>query len=200
MISALGEKGKVDQNKSNWESWDKGNWGGHEVMTSCGHELGAPLPQSKAIGDSVSVDWNSKRRIAGQLRGETGPCPDHIFLILEVRRPPQPHNSTESFLGDQTVSDVKGCYTHTHFWLNSSWLGDGCAYMGESWDIPNRDCEPGKSRWLAKGNLEEMPHKSNSNCHEIATRWFCPRVHPCVYPHCTLFSPNKHLLHYFPSL
>ena len=30
-------------------------------------------------------------RIAGQLRQEAGPCPDHIYLILEVRRPPQPH-------------------------------------------------------------------------------------------------------------
>ena len=29
-----------------------------------------------------------KRRVAGQLREEAGPCPDHIFCILEVRRPP----------------------------------------------------------------------------------------------------------------
>ena len=26
--------------------------------------------------------------IAGQLREEAGPGPDHIFLILDVRRPP----------------------------------------------------------------------------------------------------------------
>ena len=48
-------------------------------------------PQGKVIGDSLSKDQNSKIRIAGQIREETGPCPDHIFLILEVRRPPQPY-------------------------------------------------------------------------------------------------------------
>ena len=34
--------------------------------------------------------------------------------------------------------------------------------MEGSWDIPNMDCDPGKSNWLAKGNQEEMLHKSNS--------------------------------------
>ena len=34
--------------------------------------------------------------------------------------------------------------------------------LGGSWDRPD-DCEPGKSEWLAKGNPEEIPHKSNSN-------------------------------------
>ena len=42
--------------------------------------------------------------------------------------------------------------------------------MEGSWDIPNIDCEPGKSEWLAKGNPEEIPHKSNSNCHEDSTQ------------------------------
>ena len=37
--------------------------------------------------------------------------------------------------------------------------------MGEFWDItPNMDFEPGKSKWLAKGKLKELTHKSNSNC------------------------------------
>ena len=30
-------------------------------------------------------------RRAGQLREEAVPCPDHVFLIPEVRRSPQPH-------------------------------------------------------------------------------------------------------------
>lgn len=39
--------------------------------------------------------------------------------------------------------------------------------MGEFWDItPNMDFEPGKSKWLAKGKLKELTHKSNSNCRE----------------------------------
>ena len=47
-----------------------------------------PHTQHKAIGDSFPVDQNSKVRIAGQLRLEAGPCPDHIFLVLEVMRYP----------------------------------------------------------------------------------------------------------------
>ena len=54
--------------------------------------------------------------------------------------------------------------------------------MGESWDIPNVDWEPGKSKWLAKGNPEEMPHKSNWNCHEGTTQGLPLWVCPCVYP------------------
>ena len=51
----------------------------------------AGYPQGKVIGDSFPKDQNSKIRTAGRIREETGPCPDHIFLILEVRKPPQPY-------------------------------------------------------------------------------------------------------------
>ena len=47
--------------------------------------------QGKVVGDSFPTNWNSKIRVEGQLRKESGPCPDHIFLILKVRRSPQPH-------------------------------------------------------------------------------------------------------------
>ena len=53
--------------------------------------LPPPPLQGKAIGDSFSTDQNSKTRIAGHLREKAGPSPDHIFLILKVRRPPWPH-------------------------------------------------------------------------------------------------------------
>ena len=60
-----------------------------------GRFLPPPLPhcpsQGKAIGDWFPVDWNSKVRKAGQLREETGPLPNHVFLTLEVKRPPRPH-------------------------------------------------------------------------------------------------------------
>jgi len=36
------------------------------------------------------------------------------------------------------------------------------------------DSDPGKAERLAKGNPEEMPHKSDSNYHEGMT----PLVHP----------------------
>ena len=46
-----------------------------------------------------------------------------------------------------------------------------CTHMGEFWDsIPNTDFEPSKSKWLALGKLEELTHKSNSNCHECVTQ------------------------------
>ena len=48
-----------------------------------------PTPlQGKATGGSFPVDRNSKMRTARQLREEAGSCPDHIFLIFQVRRPP----------------------------------------------------------------------------------------------------------------
>ena len=45
-------------------------------------------PQGKAIGDSFSIDRNSKTRITGQLREEAEPCTDHVFLIPKARDPP----------------------------------------------------------------------------------------------------------------
>ena len=42
--------------------------------------------------------------------------------------------------------------------------------MGGSWDTQNVDYKPGKSKWLTKGNPEEMTHKSDSNCHEGVTQ------------------------------
>ena len=49
--------------------------------------------------------------------------------------------------------------------------------------------EPGKATWLAKGNSEEMPHVSDSNCQKGATLWVCP----CVYLQILYsFPPNKY--------
>ena len=55
--------------------------------------------------------------------------------------------------------------------------------MGRSSDMPNMDSEPGKSKWLPKGNLEEISHKNNSNYHEGLTQRLFLWVHPCVYLH-----------------
>ena len=62
--------------------------------------------------------------------------------------------------------------------------------MGESREISNMGCESGKSKQLAKGNREEMPHESNSNCHEGGTQWLW--VCLCVYPYVLYFCPLKH--------
>ena len=59
-------------------------------------------PQVKAIGDSFSIDQNSKTRIAGQLRRR---------FVPEVRRPPQPHMSRKGSWRPKG-SHVKRCSTH----------------------------------------------------------------------------------------
>lgn len=41
-----------------------------------------PLPGPPGV-KQFPVDGNFKTRIAGQLREEAGPCPDHILLIPE---------------------------------------------------------------------------------------------------------------------
>ena len=48
-------------------------------------------PQGKAIEDSFPIDQISKTRIVGRLREKAGPCPDHISLTPDVRRPPRSH-------------------------------------------------------------------------------------------------------------
>ena len=69
--------------------------------------------------------------------------------------------------------------------------------MGDFWDItPNMDFEPGKSKWLAKGKLKELTHKSNSNCREGVIQSLSlsllayPResIHSLHFP----FPPNKY--------
>ena len=136
----------------------------------CGSEAGdRRAPQGKAVGDSFSVDQNSKIRIAGQLREEAGPCLDYMFLFSESGDCPD-HTCTEKAPWRPKRSHVKRCSTQMPFWLDPSWLWEAWTRMGGSRDIPNMGCEPDKSKWLAKGKLEEMPHKSNSNCHEGMTQ------------------------------
>ena len=59
--------------------------------------------------------------------------------------------------------------------------------MGGSWVIPSMDCEPGKSKSLAKGNGEEISHKSSSNCHEGATQQLSPSLRVSIHTYCTFF-------------
>ena len=79
-------------------------------------DLTPPIPpaprQGKTIEHSFLVDQNSKMRTAGQLKEKAGPCPDHMLLIPEVRRPPN-HTCADRFLAGQRGSGVKVCSTHT---------------------------------------------------------------------------------------
>ena len=56
--------------------------------------------------------------------------------------------------------------------------------MGGSRDKPNTDSEPGKSKRLAKGNLEEMPHKSDLDDHKGET--LSQPSHVSNHTYCTL--------------
>ena len=93
--------------------------------------------------------------------------------------------------------------TKSWTWLSnfhfSSWLRDACICMGGCWDTPDMNCEPGRSKWLDKGNSEEMPHESDSNCHECVTLslW----VHLFASPHVlySVFPPDNTLLALLPS-
>ena len=69
--------------------------------------------------------------------------------------------------------------------------------MGGSWDTSNLDCEPDKSKWLAKWNPEEMPHKSNSNHYEDATQWLSLSPLMCLST-CTILSLNTLLVSVLP--
>jgi len=52
----------------------------------------------------------------------------------------------------------------------------------QPWDKPKMDSEPGKARWLARGNLEEMPHECSalSGC-------VTPSSPACAYSHVLFF-------------
>ena len=76
----------------------------------------------------------------------------------------------------------------------ASALESTLAKSGESWGIPNTDWEPGKIRWLARGNPEEMPHIKYTEAQLSLT----PSM--CAYSHVLFLLPNKHLFHHFPSL
>ena len=79
--------------------------------------------------------------------------------------------------------------THRPLQLNPSCLRNAYTHVGESWEIPNMDSEPDKSKWLAKGNPEEMPHISDLNCHRLCH--LSPPV--CVSTYAILlFPPDKH--------
>ena len=96
-----------------------------------------------------------------------------IFLILEIE---------ETFLTIKCIGGQKKGGVKLHIDLFTC-LRDRHAHTGVPPDKPYTDSEPGKARWLAKGNPEEMPRISKSNYHESMTLW----AHPCVYPHVLFF-------------
>ena len=101
---------------------------------------------SRDKGEETTDFSVSKSRTPSQLEGS-----------LEVKSGVLPRLFTVLFAGFHL-----GWKMHTH--------------VGGSWDKPNTDSEPGKSRWLAKGNPEEMTHKGDLNYHEGETLSECTCV------------------------
>ena len=66
--------------------------------------------------------------------------------------------------------------------------------MEGSWDIPNMDWGPGKSKWFIKGKPEETPHISDSNCHEGTTQGLSLSLRMCLSTHTILFFSINTLL------
>ena len=64
--------------------------------------------------------------------------------------------------------------------------------MGGSWDIPNTDSEPGKSKCVAKGNQKKCPIKVIQTTTRVRLSL---SESTCVSTHTyhTLFPPSKHL-------
>lgn len=77
--------------------------------------------------------------------------------------------------------------THRPRWWNSSWLRHAYTHMGGSWAVSDMDSEPGKSKWFAKENLEEMSYISDLNCHMGAALSLSLWAHSCIYPHVLIF-------------
>ena len=105
--------------------------------------------QGKVIGDSFPTNWNFNMRVEGQLSKESGPCPDHIFLILKVRRSPQPHICRKTPWKPKK-SYVKRCSLPICL-SGKSISAERCVHThGRILRKTNIDSEPGKARWLAK--------------------------------------------------
>ena len=147
-----------------------------------------PLPQGKEVGDSFLLDWYSKMRTAGQSRDEDRPCPgrrDHVFLILEVRRPSQLHMHRKY----PWRSKGKWCQpTHRPLHLNPSWLRDKHVAVGGSWVIQNTDSETGKSKSLVKETWKKCALKViQTPMRARLSLWVCR----CVYEQVLYsFPPN----------
>ena len=81
---------------------------------------------------------------------------------------------------------MRWCPTYKTLHQNPHWLSDAHAHMGEPWDKPNTNWQPGKARWLDKGNLEEMLCNSDSNYPQGTALSLSPPT--CLTTHTVLFS------------
>ena len=146
--------------------------------------------KGKAIGISFPIDWNSKP-ISGQLNEEARPWPDHIFLVLDIRRPLWAHIHSKGPL-EAKGELCQGVFYPDPFLLKYI-LAKRCVYTHErilryiKYGLWSRQIKR-----LAKGN-QESPIKII----QTAT-WAWLKDAPSesapgsIHMYCTLFPPNKY--------
>ena len=116
-------------------------------------------------GKALPVDRNSKTYTARQER-KLGPAQmkDKRLYNSQSRKPSQLENSLE--VREEVMLNLPiGLFARIHL----GWELCTRIHMGGPWDKPHMDSEPSKARRLAKENLEQIPHKSDLNCHEAMT-------------------------------
>ena len=84
---------------------------------------------------------------------------------------------------------------YSHAFSVESVLTKRCVCTREgSWGILNMDCEPGKSKWLAKGKLEEMSPYEWFKLPLTLNSGTLSRICPCVCPYVLYSLPSYTLL------
>ena len=150
--------------------------------------------QGKVIGDSFPTDWNSKMRVAGQLRKEAGPCPDHIFLILEVRRSPQPHICRKTPWKPKK-SYVKRCSLPIR--LSSKSLSakrsvhtNGRILRYTKYGLQTRQVKMIGQR--KPGKKYSIKVIQTAQLHNSTTQGLSASAHVSIYTYYTFFPPNRY--------
>ena len=131
------------------------------------------------------MEGNSKKITARQLRKKAGPAWTTYLSFLKSGDLPN-HICVEKAPCRPKGKQCQGTfYPDTLHYIQIPWRRDACIHMEGSWDIPNIDCEPGKSKWLAKGKLEETAHIRDLNCHTGASQglsfWVCLSTHTVFF-------------------
>lgn len=164
-------------------------------------------PPLQATGHLFPVDWNSKTRTAWQSRKAAGHGSDHIFLILQVKRPPWSHMRRKApwrLEGEW----CQGMFYPYAFPVKSILAKNACTHMGGPRDIPNVHCEAANQNDWPKEAWKKCPEELIEITmrvwlwlwHSQSWRGVMLSDSACVSIHmnCTLF-PSWYLLHYILS-
>ena len=167
---------------------------GNVLKLGCGDgwkTRGRWAPQSKAIGDSFSIDANSKTRIAGQLRGG-----GWALLRPHISRSQETSLTIHAQKGSLEAKGefCQGMFYPDTFWVESI-LAKRCVHT-HRWIL--RYTKYGlwtrQIKMIGQRKTGEKAQKNNSNCHEGTTQGLSLWICPCVYPHIlySFFPPNKY--------